>query len=224
VREEYQPPSGLAVTPVVIADVRYDKGTFITSDTFNEVSFLQKDGYPGGSPNPIAQLAPCLELIVPGFGEINQPAATLLKNTYGSGAEAAYGRMSTYEKAVFLNTAAAAESVGVNLSGARFDSFLSSTKSATGNLPYGLYVTGASGVLRDRHMDNASVEIFTENGLSKIDVDLFRGTSNILSPLRGKHDEELAFNEKWQRPTHPGDVAYQLGKRNKPVNSGVSCK
>jgi hypothetical protein len=175
--------------------------------------------FPGGTPNPIAQLGPCPELVVPAFGQINQAAATLLQNTYGSGAEAAYGRMSTYEKAVFLNTAGAAASVGVNVSGASFDGFLTSNK--PGNLPYGFYISGITGVTSGRHRGNGSVEIEKEAGRTHIDVDLF-------NPLGGpilffKHQGEIKFNDEHNRPTHPGDVVRQLQKGNK-VNTGVSCK
>ena len=180
----------------------------------------QNPPYPGGTPNPYAQLGPCAELLVPAFGAINQAAATLLKNTYGSGAEAAYGAMSTYEKAVFLNTASAAESVGVNLSNAKFSQFYTST--TPGNLPYGIYVTSISGVTSGRHKDVGSVEVDLDKKGTHIDVDLYRGTSNFLSPLFGKHQSELDFNSKYKRPTHPGDVTRQLAARG--VNSGVACK
>jgi hypothetical protein len=171
--------------------------------------------YPGGTPNSIAQLGPCSELVVPAFGAINQAASTLLKNTYGNGAEAAYGRMSTYEKAVFLNTAAAAASVGVNLSTAKFDHFYRSDK--PGNLPYGIYVKGASGKLEGRHAEIGSVELDTHKGVTQMDVDLFKG-----GLFNENHQNEIAFNKKYNRPTHPGDVTRQLTARG--VNSGVSCK
>jgi len=128
--------------------------------------------------------------------------------------------MSTYDKAVFLNTAAAAASVGVNLSNAKFTDFYTSTK--PGNLPYGIYVTGISGVTSGRHKDIGSVEIDSDKKGKHIDVDLYRGTSNFLSPLFGKHQNELDFNATYNRPTHPGDVTRQLAARG--ANSGVTCK
>ncbi|MGH9944049.1 MAG: hypothetical protein ACRD9R_17025 [Pyrinomonadaceae bacterium] len=123
--------------------------------------------------------------------------------------------MSTYEQAVFLNTAAGAASVGVNFSNAKFDHFYRSDK--PGNLPYGIYVTGASGKLEGRHRDIGSVELDTKKGVTQIDIDLFKG-----GLFNGKHQDEVAFNKRHNRPTHPGDVTRQLIARG--VNSGVSCK
>jgi hypothetical protein len=127
--------------------------------------------------------------------------------------------MSTYEKAVFLNTSAAAASVGVSLSGATFDDFYRSNK--PGNLPYGIYVSGITGVTSGRHRGNGSVEIEKEAGRTHIDVDLY-------NPLGGpvlflKHQGEINFNDKHNRPTHPGDVVRQLQK-GKKVETGVSCQ
>ena len=182
----------------------------------------QNPTYPGGTPNPIAQLGPCLELVVPSFEElasVNAAAFTLLTNTNFWYAGNAYNNLSTYEKAVLLNTAAAAASVGVNLSQATFDGFLRSDK--PGDLPYGFYVSGISGVTSGRHRGNGSVEIEKQAGQTHIDVDLY-------NPLGGpvlffKHQGEIRFNDEHNRPTHPGDVVRQLQKGN-TVNTGVSCK
>lgn len=95
--------------------------------------------------------------------------------------------MSTYEQAVFLNTAAGAASVGVNFSNAKFDHFYRSDK--PGNLPYGIYVTGASGKLEGRHGDIGSVELDTRRGVTQMDVDLFKG-----GLFNGKHQGEVRFN------------------------------
>jgi RHS repeat-associated protein len=184
---------------------------------------IDDDGFPGGSPNPKAQLGPCHDLVVPDFDALaktNPSAATLLQNTYGKDAKSAYEKLSIYEKAVLLNTAAAANSVGTNLSNAKLDGFYLSDK--PGNLPYGIYVTGARGKTEGRHKDIASVELDTKKGRTQIDVDLFRGTKNLFSPLAAKHREEGNFNSRHNRPTHPGDVTAQLAARG--VNSGVNCK
>jgi len=123
--------------------------------------------------------------------------------------------MSTYERAVFLNTAAGAASVGVNFSNAKFDHFYRSDK--PGNLPYGIYVTGARGKTERRHAAIGSVELDTKKGITQIDVDLFNPFDH---PF--KHRSEGKFNKKHNRPTHPGDVTRQLTARG--VSSGVSCK
>jgi RHS repeat-associated protein len=175
--------------------------------------------YPGGSPNPYAQLAPCPELTVPTFEQLtDKNGLNLLNNTYGQGAKAAYEGMTTYEKAVFVNTSAAAISVGVNLSSAKFEKFYRSDK--PGNLPYGMYVSGASGKTEGRHANLGSVELDTKGGVTQMDVDLYKG--GLFSKVLGKHLDEVEFNNKHNRPTHPGDVARQLATRN--VHSGVACK
>jgi len=78
-------------------------------------------------------------------------------------------------------------------------------------------VTGASGNLEGRHRDIGSVELDTKKGVTQIDIDLFKG-----GLFNGKHQDEVAFNKRHNRPTHPGDVTRQLTARG--VNSGVSCK
>lgn len=122
---------------------------------------------------------------------------------------------------MFLNTAAAAASVGVNLSGAKFDGFLFSDKTGVsgGPLPYGFFVIGISGVTSGRHGGHGSVEI--EGGAEglHIDVDLYKGG---FPGALGKHGGEVRFNDRHNRPTHPGDVTRQLTRRG--VSSGVNCK
>jgi RHS repeat-associated protein len=182
--------------------------------------------YNGGSPNTKAQIGPCAQLVVPGFEAINKAAATLLQNTFGEYAKSVYEGWPTYFKAVFLNTAAAAADVGVNLSGAKVESFLFSDKFAgltpgSTALPYGFYVTGISGVTSGRHGGEGGVEIEKDAEGTHIDVDLYNPKGGPV--LFFKHQGELRFNDKYGRPTHPGDVARQLQKGHN-LNTGVSCK
>lgn len=174
----------------------------------------------GGGQNPVTQLGPCPQLQVPSFGDLakaNPAAATLLQNTYGQGAEAAYNNMSTYERAVLLNTAAGASARGVDLSNARFQEFYRST--TPGNLPFGIRVSDAGGRLRGRFGSLGAVEIRTAGNISTIDLDLYNPLSGIGNFFR--HLGEVRFNKKHNRPTHPGDVAKQLTKRG--YDSGVRC-
>jgi hypothetical protein len=195
-----------------------------------ELRYVGDDWYLGGNVNKIAQLAPCLELVVATFDElekINPAALTLIKNTFGDNARSMYETglddTSTYLKAVFLNTAAAAASVGVDLSKAKFVEFYWSDKVGpnTNNksLPFGFYVEGISGVTSGRHKGIGSVEIDTDKIGIHIDVDLYKGG---FPGALGKHGDEVAFNDRHKRPTHPGDVALQLAARG--INSGVDCK
>ncbi|MGE3465420.1 MAG: RHS repeat-associated core domain-containing protein [Pyrinomonadaceae bacterium] len=178
------------------------------------------DGYPGGDVNPLAQLGPCRNLKVPTFDELadkNPAALSLLQNTNGSGdlARSKYDAMSTYEKAVFLNTVSGASSAGVNLSDSQYVGPYRSTR--PGNLPFGIVVTNASGNTDGRFASIGSAEVRTKPGISHIDIDLY----NPLGLNFFKHQGEVRFNERHNRPTHPGDVSKQLAKRG--VNSGVAC-
>ena len=182
-----------------------------------------KGTFPGGSPNPLAQLGPCAELVVPSsvdLAKVNPAAFNFLAGTYVEEVAAqVYDSFTTYEKAVFLNSVSAATSLGSNLTNAVFYDFHLSDK--PGNLPFGIYYGGViSGVNSGRHGKIASVE-FTHDSKGKYwDVDLYKGT--FFSYVFGPHGKEGDFNETYNRPTHPGDVTRQLAARG--VNSGVSCK
>ena len=184
---------------------------------------VQTDTYPGGKVNPIAQLAPCYELFVPTFDKLaseNPAALTLLNNSGGQGI---YNGMTTYEKAVFLNTAAAAATTEENFSAAKFIAFYIGDKA--GALPFGIYATG----LKESHNRSdgpGSVERELEKhkgpfkGKVHLDVDLFEG--GFPAVLYSGHKGEVDFNRKYKHTTHPGDVILQLAKRG--VSTGVSCR
>ena len=181
------------------------------------------DGYPGGDYNPIAQLAPCLKLIVPGFGELQKAPRTLLKNTFGEGAFNAYRTFTDYQKAVFVNTAVAAGHVGANFSSAKFLNFYR----ADYGYENGIYVDGLQGKTSGRHRERGSVEFEREKkgkykGKIHIDVDLYHPLSLSMVIPGLAHALEVNFNKKHKRGTHPGDVALQLAKEG--IRTGVSCK
>jgi len=196
-----------------------------------------KTPFDGGSPNKMAQLDDCKELKIVPFSElkqVNSAAFVLLKNTHGNNAEKAYNKASIYENAVFLNTAAAASSVGADFSSAvilkPYFSEKSSVNTGFQQLPFGYYFKGFTGIptpppsgrnsLPDRYRDQGSVEVKTdENGDTHFDVDLY----NPKSDYYAEHWEEVLFNEAYRRPTHPGDVIRQLYKDRK-LKTGVSCK
>jgi len=192
--------------------------------------------FEGGEPNKIAQLDTCKELVVVPFSDlkqINNAALTLLTNTYGEKAETVYNKESVYSNAVLLNTAAAAASIGANLSKAVIlKLYLSAEGSANSSfqkLPFGLYIKGFTGIptpppgrnsTSDRYRDLGSVEVQTdENGDTHFDVDLY----NPKSDYYVEHWEEVLFNEKYGRPTHPGDVVKQVYEDRK-LRTGVNCK
>jgi hypothetical protein len=164
------------------------------------------------------------------FASNNAPGAVqnLLLNTYSDEELAGnvFDSMSDYDRAVFANTVVAAVSVGVNLKSAKFDGFYSGDNVVSPNtsglsLPFGIYVTGASGKKEGRHGKYASVELDTHKGRTQMDVDLYQG--GLFSPVLKEHLEEGWFNSRHKRPTHPGDVVRQLARRDKNLDSGVSC-
>jgi len=192
--------------------------------------------FDGGSPNQIAQLGNCKELELVPFAALrqtNNAAFTLLKNTYGEDAEWVYDNASIYYIAVFLNTAAAAASVGANFSRAvilkPYYSDKRSVNTTFQRLPFGYYFKGFSGIptppagrnmRSDRYRDQGSVEVQTdENGDTHFDVDLYSPKSDYYV----EHWEEVLFNEAYNRPTHPGDVIIQVYEDRK-LRTGVRCK
>lgn len=193
--------------------------------------------FDGGSPNKLAQLEACKELKIVSFSElkqVNNPAFVLLNNSYGKDAEKVYRKTSIYDNAVLLNTAAAASSIGADLSSAvilkPYYSEKSSLNTSFQRLPFGYYFAGFTGIpipppggrasKGDRYRDQGSVEVKTdENGDTHFDVDLYNPESDYYA----EHLEELLFNEAYIRPTHPGDVIKKLFEDRK-LKTGVTCK
>ncbi len=192
--------------------------------------------FDGGKPNLIAQLGVCKELEVVPFAELqqtNNPAFTLLKNTHGKNAEREYNKASVYDNAVLLNTSAAVAGFGADLSTAVILKPYYSDKSGPNTgfkpLPFGYYFKGFTGIAvppagrksrSDRYGERGAIEVQTdENGDTHFDVDLY----NPKSLFYAEHFEEVLFNEAYQRPTHPGDVAKLLFEDRK-LNTGVTCK
>ena len=183
----------------------------------------QRGGYPGGDYNKVAQLAPCLKLIVPGFGELQDAPKDLLEKTYGESAAEKYNEFTDYQKAVFVNTAVAAAGVGANFSSAKFLDFYR----ADYGYENGIYVDGLKGKTRGRHKIGGSVEFDRAKkgkyrGKIHIDVDLYHPKPPFFSKGFYEHAGEWWFNKKHKRGTHPGDVVIQLEKGG--VKTGVSCK
>ena len=184
----------------------------------------QRGGYPGGDYNKVAQLAPCLKLIVPGFGELQDAPKDLLEKTYGESAAEKYNEFTDYQKAVFVNTVVAAAHVKADFSAAKFKKFYR----ADYGYENGIYVEGLQGTTSGRHeiggrwggflglvrKPGASVE-FEDN---HIDVDLYHN-----SPSPFKHWGEYFFNKRHKRGTHPGDVEKRLAEEAN-LKTGVSCK
>jgi hypothetical protein len=191
-----------------------------TTEPERLITIIPKGAFAGGVTNQIAQLAPCKRLKITKFDDlekVNPAALKLLKSSYGEKAGAEYAKFSIYDKAVFLNTAAAAQSVGVNFSKATFTGFYNAD--GTNN---GIYVTGISGKTSGRNGNPGSVEIETTNGRIHIDVDLFKASiGGIFTGSTGDHAGEVKFNRDNKRGTHPGDVVKQLASRG--VQTGVSC-
>jgi len=193
--------------------------------------------FEGGSPNKMAQLGACKELKIASFSElkeVNNPAFVLLNNTYGTDAEKVYRKTSVYDNAVLLNTAAAAASIGADLSSAvilkPYYSEKSSSNTSSKRLPFGYYFKGFKGIPKpppgsraskgDRYRDQGSVEVKTdEKGDTHFDVDLYNPESDYYA----EHLEEILFNEAYKRPTHPGDVIKKLFEDRK-LKTGVTCK
>ena len=192
--------------------------------------------FDGGSPNQVAQLGDCKQLELVPFAELrrtNPSAFRLLQNTYGEDAEWIYNNASAYYIAVFLNTAAAAASIGANFSNAvilkPYFSEKRSVNTTFQRLPFGYYFKGFTGIptppsgrnmRSDRYRDQGSVEVQTdENGDTHFDVDLYSPKSDYYV----EHWEEVLFNEAHQRPTHPGDVIIQVLK-DRRLTTGVRCK
>ena len=207
------------------------------SNSPGQLPEFDKPAYEGGSPNKVAQLGKCKELAVVPFAELrrtNPSAFRLLVNTYDEDAEWVYDNASIYYIAVFLNTAAAAASIGANFSSAvilkPYYSEKRSVNTSFQRLPFGYYIKGFTGIPKpapsgrnstpDRYRDQGSVEVKTdEYGDTHFDVDLY----NPKSDYYREHLEEVIFNEKHQRPTHPGDVIEQVYKDRK-LRTGVRCK
>ena len=129
--------------------------------------------------------------------------------------------ISTYQKAVFVNTAVAAAGVGANFSSAKFLDFYR----ADYGYENGIYVDGLKGITRGRHEHIGSVEFEREKkgkhkGKVHIDVDLYHPYSSLWNIF--KHIGEINFNNRHRRGTHPGDVVIQLAERG--VNTGVNCR
>ena len=173
----------------------------------------------------MAQLAPCLKLIVPGFGELQDAPKDLLEKTYGESAAEKYNEFTDYQKAVFVNTVVAAAHVKADFSAAKFKKFYR----ADYGYENGIYVEGlgSKGTTSGRKKiggwwifgDAASVEFEDDH----IDVDLYHNTSDFVIGGAINHGIEVNFNKRHKRGTHPGDVIKRL-KDMADINTGVSCK
>ena len=132
--------------------------------------------------------------------------------------------ISTYQKAVFVNTVVAAAHVKADFSAAKFKDFYR----ADYGYENGIYVEGlgSKGTTRGRHEIGGSVEFEREKkgkyrGKTHIDVDLYH--LGFFSPISSiQHGIEVNFNKRHKRGTHPGDVVLRLEKGG--VKTGVSCK
>ena len=168
----------------------------------------------------MAQLASCLKLIVPGFGELQDAPKDLLEKTYGESAAEKYNEFTDYQKAVFVNTVVAAAHVKADFSAAKFKDFYR----ADYGYENGIHVEGLQGTTKGRHeiggrgwwlFRNPGVSVEFEDG--HIDVDLYH------TSLSFKHTGEVLFNKRHKRGTHPGDVEKRFAEEAN-LKTGVSCK
>ncbi|MFN0141016.1 MAG: hypothetical protein ACKVQW_13140, partial [Pyrinomonadaceae bacterium] len=193
---------------------------------------------------------PC-DLMTVGFdqlGIVNLGALKLLNNRFGNQARAQYESMRSanqLETAAFLNTAAAINAQGIDLSGATFIEMYRGGKANAG--AFGITVSGITtsmldaagmtersidlfrvptdikGVARSRRspgIDEGSLEATVfDNGDVAFDVDLYNPFGSAWA--KAKHLEEVINNSDNNTTTHPADVLRKIKGR---FTTGVTCK